>query len=317
MDWQGARVATIGVPGDDGQALAVMLEHEERTIGRLLVWPDDPLVPALAALVRTTAGRLEDLAKRRALARALSDVERTSEDVLSQLAHELGSPLQTLNTALTLVRMRIEQSADEVPHTWLNERWSQLDRAVTRLRGLAERVATVTLRRGQPFEVQRTTVDMAEIVSEVCARLRDDLAWSGCFLEIQTSGSTVGDWDPVHLETIVSNLVGNAMKYGAKRPITITVEGEMNGVRLDVRDEGCGIEPEDLPYLFDRFYRGRTPTKLPGMGVGLWIVRSLVDAMGGSVVVSSEPGAGTNVVVTMPRSELPGPERITPAERLG
>lgn len=309
-------MAVVGIPGDEGQALAVMLEHDERTIGRLLVWPEGPLTPALAALVRATAGRLEDLADRRALARALTETEAMSEDVLSQLAHELGSPLQTVNTALTLIRMRIEQSADEIPHGWLNERWAQLDRGVRRLRGLAERVATVTLRRGQPFEVRRTTVDMADVVSDVCARLRDDLAWSGCFLDVQTSGSTVGNWDPVHLETIVSNLVGNAMKYGAKRPITITVEGEVNGVRLDVRDEGCGIHPEDLPHLFERFYRGRTPTKLPGMGVGLWIVRALVDAMGGSVVVSSTPGAGTNVVVTMPRTELRDLERITPADRL-
>jgi signal transduction histidine kinase len=113
------------------------------------------------------------------------------------------------------------------------------------------------------------------------------------------------DGDPVALEHVVLNLLENAVKYGAERGNAVQVDVRVVGRQavLTVADRGAGIARADLPHIFEKFYRGRVdgPTRR-GFGLGLAIVRAAIDAHGGTVVVSSEPGRGSVFTVSLPQA---------------
>ncbi|WP_437293298.1 sensor histidine kinase [Sorangium sp. So ce426] len=99
---------------------------------------------------------------------------------------------------------------------------------------------------------------------------------------------------------VLSNLVGNALKFTAEgREITIGAERQGPAVRLSVSDTGTGIRPEDIPRLFDRYWQGRA-ARCAGAGLGLYIVKGIVEAHGGRISVDSELGAGTTFSCTIP-----------------
>jgi two-component system sensor histidine kinase MprB len=108
---------------------------------------------------------------------------------------------------------------------------------------------------------------------------------------------------PARLERAVTNLVDNAIKYS---PDGLPIEVRLAGTELTVRDHGRGIAPEDLPHVFDRFYRGAEARGRPGSGLGLAIVRQVVAQHGGSVGAEHAPGGGS-----LMRVRLPGAEPIT------
>jgi signal transduction histidine kinase len=115
-----------------------------------------------------------------------------------------------------------------------------------------------------------------------------------------------GRWDRLRLDQIVSNLVENAIRYGAGRPIDVVVEGDEASARLVVADRGIGIAPDDQRRIFERFERAVSPHQGGGLGLGLWIVRQIVEALGGTIGVASRPSAGATFTVVLPRS---GPAR--------
>ena len=104
---------------------------------------------------------------------------------------------------------------------------------------------------------------------------------------------------PATIERAVGNLLDNAAKWS---PVGEDVEVELRAGQLVVRDHGPGIPDEDLPYVFDRFYRARAARGLPGSGLGLAIVRQVAESHGGGVVAEHAEGGGTRMVLTLGRS---------------
>jgi signal transduction histidine kinase len=105
------------------------------------------------------------------------------------------------------------------------------------------------------------------------------------------------------LESVVTNLLSNALKFGAGKPVTISVECRDGSARLSVIDQGIGIPAEDQTVLFEKFARGVPQQNYGGFGFGLWIVAELVRAHDGTVEVRSEPGHGAAFTVHLPTGE--------------
>jgi signal transduction histidine kinase len=116
--------------------------------------------------------------------------------------------------------------------------------------------------------------------------------------------------DANRLERIVGNLIANALKYSEPETVvTLSVYAETNDALLTVADQGPGIQPDDLPHLFERGYRTKSAIqKTEGLGLGLYITRLLVEAHGGRIWAESEPGKGSTFYVALP-SELAGQDR--------
>ena len=105
----------------------------------------------------------------------------------------------------------------------------------------------------------------------------------------------------MRLEQVVTNLVANAVKYGRGNPIHLTVEAEGPRARLRVSDAGIGIAPEYLGRVFNRFERAVSERNYGGFGLGLWIARQIIEAMGGHIEVESVLGEGSTFSVELPR----------------
>jgi len=134
----------------------------------------------------------------------------------------------------------------------------------------------------------------------VLLRFQDVLASAGCVLRFDPNGEIRGHWDRLRLEQVVTNLLTNAIKYGAGKPIDVAVERAPSLARLTVRDQGIGISAEDQARIFQRFERAVSTRHFGGFGLGLWISKNLVEAHGGRIHVVSQPGAGATFTVELP-----------------
>jgi signal transduction histidine kinase len=155
------------------------------------------------------------------------------------------------------------------------------------------------------FQLEPEACDLVEIVQQAVNGLRPQAAAVGCALELCDPGQTqiMGRWDRMRLEQVVINLVSNAIKYGAGKPIQVSLEcpsdPEAGPVAIRVRDQGIGIAAEHLGRIFDRFERAASKN-YSGLGMGLYISRQIVEAHGGAMAVASEVGRGSTFTVTLP-----------------
>jgi signal transduction histidine kinase len=108
----------------------------------------------------------------------------------------------------------------------------------------------------------------------------------------------VGRWDRNRIEQVITNLLSNALKYGDRKPVRLEVTGGLQA-SLIVRDQGLGISPVDQQRIFERFERASSTRNFGGIGLGLWIVKEIVEALGGTVRVESEIGAGAAFIVAL------------------
>jgi signal transduction histidine kinase len=233
-----------------------------------------------------------------ALQRAREEV-RLRDEFLTMFAHELKNTLATLTLALSQ----------------LGE--AELDASTTALAPLVERQArsvnrlmSQLLSAAQDEVLEPLIPDeicLASLVREVVAHFALELQQAECQITLNLAEGVVGRWDRMRVEQVVFNLLSNACKFGKGRPIEIHL-GESGAVAcLEVIDHGCGVAPADRPRLFTRFGRGTAAHGQPGLGLGLYTVRRIVEAHGGRVTLASKRGGGCRFTVDLPlnRDALP------------
>jgi signal transduction histidine kinase len=286
------------------------------------VFGDDEV--RLAEFVTTLAGAaLENAhgfhqvqALTRTLERRIREREediRARDDFLTTAAHELRTPVTSLHLSLqSLARMTRMQAGSTISAEVVAERADRAQRSETRLTKLIEELLDVSALSMGKLDLKPEIVDVGEVVRDAAARLAEQAQTVGSPLVIQAQGGVGGRWDRSRLDRIVTNLVSNAIKYGAGAMIEVSLRADARKVEIVVRDHGIGIAPEDQARIFERFTRAAGSDHQVGLGLGLWIVRQLAEAMGGDVQVESELGAGTTFTVTLPRR---GPEQDEPARR--
>jgi signal transduction histidine kinase len=217
------------------------------------------------------------------------------------IEHEMRTPLATSLLHLSAAEAAIGDAA-------------AVDSAKAALAGAARQLRTlsmivrraVQIESAQPIDLHPQRLDLGELVADFLVRLRATGAtvWSRVEVKAARGQGLVGAWDPAAVEQILENLLSNAVKFGEGRPVVLTVTPERGGARLSVRDAGAGIEARDRARIFARFERGASARDIAGHGIGLWVVRHLIHAHGGSVDVRSRPGKWTVFDVWLPQLAL-------------
>jgi two-component system OmpR family sensor kinase/two-component system sensor histidine kinase BaeS len=243
------------------------------------------------------AGELGEVARAfNQMAEALARAEQQRRQMLADIAHELRTPLgilqgqleALLDGVLPLAPEQIAQVHDEVRH---------LARLVEDLRLLA-------LAEAGQLRLERGPVDLRSLIEEAADRIALQAAEKGIRLEVHLPEGLPPAWgDEGRLRQVLMNLLTNALRYTpAGGRITIEAQPLGDQVQVSVRDTGVGIALEDLPYVFDRFYRAeKSRARADGRsGLGLAIARHLVEAHGGRIGVESQPGRGSHFFFTLP-----------------
>jgi signal transduction histidine kinase len=258
-------------------------------------------LPAMFGHPETIVVSYVDITQQREVETALHRAVAARDEFLSVAAHELRTPLTSLRLYIQRLA-RLTRNRDHDLPGELRERVENADRQVARLSRLVENLLDVSRINSGRLELEIEDVDLAELVRETLTRMAEDAERGRCPVDLQAPGPAIGRWDRLRLEQVVENLLSNAFKYGAGAPVKIAVADQGGDVMLEVRDHGIGIAPEDHERLFRRFERAVSERHYGGFGLGLWIVRQIVAALGGTVAVDSKPGAGARFTVVLPKA---------------
>ncbi len=244
----------------------------------------------------TERKRAED--ERERLFKRLREALRLRDEFLSVASHELRTPVTTLMLQTELLRQLLAGPETELVAR-LPPLVDRLKRQTDRLEEHVARLLDVSRLSSGRVQLQLSDEDLGKIAEDVVARLREEQRGRP-MIHFRAEPDLYGRWDTLRIDQVLTNLLSNAVKYGGGLPIEVVVANEGHEATLRVTDKGIGIAVGDQARIFDQFERAVSERHYGGLGLGLFIVRQLVEAMGGRVEVQSQPGAGASFVVRLP-----------------
>jgi len=226
---------------------------------------------------------------------------RLRDEFLSIASHELRTPLTPLELQINSLQRALRGDGGRPPAERLLEKVNVAARQVERLKRLVDEMLDLSRITAGKLRLRAEEVDLSAAARDAALRFQEPLERAGCELRLDAGRPVAGWWDRTRVDQILGNLLSNAIKYGAGKPIDLRVEGTEEAARLVVRDRGIGIAPDQQARIFGRFERAVSERHYGGFGLGLWIVKQILDALGGSIRVESAPGQGSTFVVDLPR----------------
>jgi PAS domain S-box-containing protein len=231
---------------------------------------------------------------------ALKALERERNNLISTFAHDMKSSLTIIGGFV----LRLLHKAGEVDHQ-KEQRYLEVIRDESgKLEMLiSDFLEFARLQTGR-LKLNFSTISLDKELMELCEAYQPKVSSAGLTLELVNKNALPPiSGDARQMRRVFTNLLDNAIKFSQKRgKIIVSTMTDQNEIRISVKDQGVGISPDELPYIFDAFHRGRVGTKVEGFGLGLASVKAIVDAHGGKVLVESEPGKGSVFSVILPRS---------------
>jgi signal transduction histidine kinase len=242
------------------------------------------------------AAQARETAQLREHAERMAALDKAKSEFLQLASHELRSPIGVLRGYLSLLQDG-SVATDDLPRILpiLMAKTQQMNLVIN------EMLETARLEAG-PIDLARRVVDLREVVRQSVEKMQPVAGASPIQLELPEH-EVRASVDAARLDTVIMNLLDNALKYSGEKPhVTCALGVDDQYAEIQVRDEGIGIHTEDIPRLFERFSRIATEAThaIPGTGLGLYIARQLVRQHGGDITVSSRPGAGSVFKVTLP-----------------
>ncbi len=236
-------------------------------------------------------------AERNRLYEEARDAVKARDAFLSVAGHEIRTPLSALNLIVYQLARHLRALGNEKAIDLAG----RCEKQVARLVRLADELLDVSRISAARLHLSPEEMDLAQLARDVAERLDESAQRSGCPLELRAPAPVTGFWDRLRLDQVLSNLLTNAFKFGPGRPVVVEVSAGGGDALLHVADQGIGIHDADQRRIFERFQRAVTAEPYPGMGLGLWITREIVEAHDGTISVESRPGAGATFRVCLPR----------------
>ncbi len=285
-----------GVRAARGETLRGLRLELETPKGRISTLIDSASVPGLPGHPGTTVVSFQDVSQLVSTERALRDAVRVRDEFLSIASHELNTPLTPLKLQIAALR------AGGLPPAKIERKLAMADRQIDRLAVLISDLLEVSRISAGGMKMEPETVPVAPVAREIAESVE---AGASAQVRIAVAGDdhVAAHVDRLRLEQVLTNLLTNAVKYGRDNPIDVTIAPVGSMVVLRVCDRGIGIAQDQLAKVFERFERAVSVRNFGGFGLGLWIVRQIVESWGGTVTVQSTVGEGSTFEVTMPRAE--------------
>jgi signal transduction histidine kinase len=219
--------------------------------------------------------------------------DRQRRQLMADIAHELRTPL-------TIVQGRLEGLVDGV-YPRDEAQLAEVLKETRMLARLVDDLRTLANAEAGSLSLRKEPTDLAVLIHDAVGTFAADAAAAHIALHVDDRAELpLVEVDPLRVREVLINLLANALRHtSAGGKITVAAEAGARMIVVSVRDTGSGIAPDDLPRIFDRFYKGATSH---GSGLGLAIVRNLIVAHGGDVTATSEPGHGTTITFTLPIS---------------
>ncbi|MFL5814505.1 MAG: PAS domain S-box protein [Bdellovibrionia bacterium] len=232
---------------------------------------------------------------------ALREALRVRDEFLSIASHELKTPLTSLKLQVQMRKRRL-QAGDESAFSMekLRNQVEGDEQQILRIARLIDDMLDITRINTGKLAIRPEPFLLDEVVRDVATRFHEQLVQAGSTLELDIRSPVHGQWDRSRIEQVVSNLISNAIKYGAGKPILVRVESDDRYAMLTVQDQGIGIANGDQDRIFERFERAISMNEATGLGLGLYIVKEILEAHGGTIRVESELGKGSRFIVTLP-----------------
>ncbi|MEB0135084.1 hybrid sensor histidine kinase/response regulator [Actimicrobium sp. CCC2.4] len=223
------------------------------------------------------------------------------DDFMSMVAHELRTPLNTLLLESQLRGMQLDRgNADAFAPAQLRRMVARDGRQIKSMIRLIDDMVDVSRIRSGKLSIRATEVDLSVLLQQVVSDLEPQADIAGSCITLLATDGICGSWDDFRVEQIIINLLTNALRYGARKPVEVSLATDSGHAIVTVRDHGGGIALEDQQRIFAPFERVGTNTVREGLGLGLYIARQLAEAHGGTLEVASVEGDGALFALSLP-----------------
>ena len=235
--------------------------------------------------------------------RQLRDALKSRDEFLSMASHELKTPLTSATLQINLLERQFTDKRREPPTV---ERTAKLlgnsSKQMRRLGLLIEDLLDVSRIQSGHLTFNPEKFNISELLIELIERFSEQFKLAQLTVRTQIQPDVYGVWDPSRVEQIFVNLLSNAIKYAANCSLEISLAAAAQGVIIVVKDSGPGIPQEFQSKIFERFERAMPAQSVAGLGLGLFIVKRIVDAHRGTIELKSEAGQGAMFTVTLPQT---------------
>jgi PAS domain S-box-containing protein len=246
-------------------------------------------------------GSCVDITEHKTMETKLRRAIKDRDDFLAIASHELRTPLTALSLQLESALRTVQTNPERGLATGRLLRNAQAAVAQSqRLGALIEELLDVSRLAAGRIHLARAEVDLAALVHDLASRFEEPARAADAPINVEAPEPVRGTWDASRVSAIATNLLGNAVKYGAGSPIDVRVARAGDAAILIVQDRGIGIAEADQARIFERFERAVSTRHYGGFGLGLWIAREMARAHGGSIGVASTPGKGATFTVSLP-----------------
>lgn len=306
--------ASQDVALQDGRVIRIT--HSSMADGRYVATHEDIsesvrnaeiLVRHKETLEATVALRTKEVEQQACELERLLQQERNINELQRQFvalaSHEFRTPLAIIDGAA----QRLLRAKGDIPSQFVRDKAEQIRSSVVRIVDLMESILAASRMDSGTIQIRYERCALRTIIESCCHRQATISKSHRIMVDLGDLPDYI-DADKFALEQVFSNLLSNAIKYAPGHP-DIHVAGwqEGNVVKVIVRDHGVGIDAEDVPKIFQRYFRARTSTGIPGTGLGLYLVKQIVELHSGTIEIASEKGKGTSLIVTFPIAQTASP----------
>lgn len=244
------------------------------------------------------------------LQKTQADLEKAvqiRDEFMSIASHELKTPLTSLKLQAQLRKRNLKkQDPTAFTREELEKMFDSDEKQLNRIARLIDDMLDISRISSGKLSLNLEPFDLCELVSDLVERSSEQFVAAACPVQVEVCEPVVGTWDRFRIEQVVTNLLTNAMRYGEGKAIVVQVTNSSGRAQIAVSDQGRGIADGDRERIFHRFERAVDGNEISGLGLGLYIVKQILEAHQGSIRVKSDLGKGSTFIVDLPLPEQTG-----------